>query len=104
MHFNNILLIGTKRPKDWPDNLVLTGFIYPPPGILLFYFRQVLDISCLLRSLPVKFCIYFSKLGFIELHPDLEYFVTNGTTPIYLGFGSMPAPDPRKLVEIATKV
>lgn len=32
------------------------------------------------------------------LGPDLEEFLSAGTPPIYLGFGSMPAPDPHRLV------
>jgi hypothetical protein len=38
------------------------------------------------------------------LRPELEYFVNNGTPPVYMGFGSMPAPDPQKLIDITTQV
>jgi len=50
----------------------------------------------------VGFC--FPPTGFIPLERSLEEFVLAGDAPVYLGFGSMPAPDPRKLFTVAAQV
>lgn len=36
--------------------------------------------------------------------PNLEQYVAEGPPPVYLGFGSMPAPNPQKLIDIAQQV
>eukprot|EP00026_Physarum_polycephalum_P013398 Phypoly_transcript_13793.p1 GENE.Phypoly_transcript_13793~~Phypoly_transcript_13793.p1 ORF type:complete len:264 (-),score=47.58 Phypoly_transcript_13793:141-932(-) len=46
----------------------------------------------------------FPPAGFIPLRTDLEHFVNNGLPPVYLGFGSMPAPNPQKLIDITSQV
>jgi hypothetical protein len=39
-----------------------------------------------------------------DVDPELRRFVAAGEPPVYLGFGSMPAPDPKKLVQMAAEV
>eukprot|EP01113_Clastostelium_recurvatum_P032121 TRINITY_DN4081_c0_g2_i1.p1 TRINITY_DN4081_c0_g2~~TRINITY_DN4081_c0_g2_i1.p1 ORF type:complete len:525 (-),score=94.98 TRINITY_DN4081_c0_g2_i1:21-1595(-) len=73
--FHPTILHNQKVPHDWPAKITkVTGFIYPPRGAL-------------------------GGLG-----SKLEDFLKDGPAPIYLGFGSMPAPDPAKLVKLAIDV
>jgi len=39
-----------------------------------------------------------------DIDRGLREFIEAGGAPIYLGFGSMPAPDPRRLVQLAVDV
>lgn len=39
-----------------------------------------------------------------DIDPRLRAFVEAGPPPVYLGFGSMPAPDPQKLLDTAAEV
>jgi hypothetical protein len=39
-----------------------------------------------------------------DVDASLRGYVASGDAPIYLGFGSMPAPEPEKLLELARKV
>ncbi|GBF87642.1 hypothetical protein Rsub_00353 [Raphidocelis subcapitata] len=65
---------GQRRPPDYPDFVQFTGYAYVPPA------REA------------------------DVEPSLRAFVAAGPPPVCLGFGSMPAPDPRKLLEMAAEV
>jgi len=46
----------------------------------------------------------FPPNGVFPLDPQLEEFVQAGDPPIYFGIGSMPAPDPKNLLVLVSKV
>lgn len=61
-----------KRPGDWPSNAHITGFFYLPP--------------------PVR------KANVLDKVPEgLEAWLAKGNPPVYIGFGSIPVPDPSRL-------
>eukprot|EP01112_Ceratiomyxa_fruticulosa_P014923 TRINITY_DN4330_c0_g1_i1.p1 TRINITY_DN4330_c0_g1~~TRINITY_DN4330_c0_g1_i1.p1 ORF type:complete len:477 (-),score=94.37 TRINITY_DN4330_c0_g1_i1:94-1524(-) len=72
--FNKVLLPNEKVPHDWLPVFTPTGFIFPPPD----------------------------KEG--DIPPGLEEWINTGDKPIYFGFGSMPAADPKKLLKLAVEV
>jgi len=65
---------GLHPPGDWPSHAHVTGSAYLP-------------------DTPEE-----------EVDEKLRQFVLGGKKPLYLGFGSMPAPDPKALVELAIEV
>ncbi|KAF8061886.1 ATG26 [Scenedesmus sp. PABB004] len=69
------MLPGQAPPPDWPPGSHLTGFAYMP-------------------ATPEA-----------EVDPRLAAFVAApGGPPLYLGLGSMPAPDPRAMLQLAVGV
>ena len=73
MAINRHLIPTSTRPADWPDHFIVSGFFYVP-------------------STPES-----------DINPAVLKFVSDiGETPlIYLGFGSMPAPEPLVLIKRA---
>ncbi|KAI8468652.1 MAG: hypothetical protein J3K34DRAFT_522766 [Monoraphidium minutum] len=65
---------GQARPPDYPEFVQYTGFAFVPPA----------DEAA------------------IELR--LREFIAAGAAPVYLGFGSMPAPEPQRLLRLAAEV
>ncbi len=61
-----------KQPQDWPPNAHVTGFFYLPPSA---------------REKP----------SMNEIPEGLEDWLTKGDKPVYMGFGSIPIPDKKKL-------
>ena len=70
---NRSVIPGEKRPDDWPEQFKIPGFFFVP-------------------DTPDD-----------EVDPRIRSFIDNEpeNPPVYLGFGSMPAPDPLVLVKIA---
>jgi sterol 3beta-glucosyltransferase len=64
-----------KRPADWPPSTHVTGFLRVP--------------AALRADHPMDQC------------PDgLKSWLDSGPPPVYVGFGSIPIPDPKKLISI----
>lgn len=75
--FNRNVIPGERVPADWPPNYKICGFLFVP------------------------------KTPEENIDPKLRAFMntTEGSIqPVYLGFGSMPAPNPLLLVELAIKL
>jgi sterol 3beta-glucosyltransferase len=64
------------RPRDWGPRNVLTGYWRLP------------------REARVR-------LDEAQLSSELADWITDGPPPVFLGFGSMPVPDPAPLIELA---
>jgi sterol 3beta-glucosyltransferase len=62
------------RPNDWPAEIDITGFLFLPPKVKS-------DISA-----------------------DLKQWLDNGEEPVYIGFGSIPIPDPDLFKSILTSL
>ncbi|HLX93952.1 MAG TPA: glycosyltransferase [Puia sp.] len=67
------------RPKDWPMEVDITGFL----------------------TLPT---IARTSYGFEQRDDKLEEWLQNGESPIYLGFGSIPIPDLAKFAGIVREL
>jgi sterol 3beta-glucosyltransferase len=67
------------RPADWPPRSQLTGFIHLPP-----HRREKHPID--------------------NIPPDLVRWLDTGDSPIYIGFGSIPVPDPPKFIHILKRL
>jgi len=72
--FDRFMLPGMKRPHDWVEQYKLTGYLFVP-------------------DTPAE-----------AVPEELVKFISSGEAPIYLGLGSMPAPEPQKLIDIAVQV
>jgi hypothetical protein len=81
---------GLKAPGDWPANCHLTGFAFPP------VVTAEADVEPRLR----KFVLQGDSTGSDEQQQQGN----EASAPLYLGFGSMPAPDPKALLEMAMQV
>ncbi len=64
------------RPTDWPERSQITGFIHLPPK------RR--EQNTLDGGVPA----------------DLIYWLEAGEKPIYIGFGSIPVPDPARFIRV----
>jgi sterol 3beta-glucosyltransferase len=75
MGFNRHLIPTTQIPKDWPKEAAVCGFLFVP-------------------RTPEE-----------EVAQELRDFVSSAERPpVYLGFGSMPAPNPKALLQAAIQV
>jgi UDP:flavonoid glycosyltransferase YjiC (YdhE family) len=61
------------RPKEWPDQVQMTGFVTPT--------RELRE-----------------RLGEATLSDGLEPWLDDGEAPVYFGFGSMPVLDPAAML------
>ncbi len=68
-----------QRPADWDSHHVVAGFI-------------TLDEQSRTNN------------RFDETNPELAAWIASGTKPIYVGFGSIPVPDPIKLRQMITDI
>jgi len=78
MGINRHIIPTGVRPADWKENFVVTGFLFVPP----YKDEQVSDVV----------------RNFVEHRTDSE---SPKTPLIYLGFGSMPAPEPLVMLKRA---
>jgi UDP:flavonoid glycosyltransferase YjiC (YdhE family) len=67
------------RPHDWPSQIDITGFLFLPNEKRRANFQE---------QIPV----------------DLIRWLNTGEKPIYIGFGSIPIPDPKKFESILTEL
>ncbi|HEY4965637.1 MAG TPA: glycosyltransferase [Puia sp.] len=67
------------RPKDWSENVKVTGFLTPP-----FKSRE--------------------KNNLEKIPEALQNWIKNGEKPIYIGFGSMPVPNVEKFNKILSEL
>jgi hypothetical protein len=83
---------GFKAPADWPANCHMTGFAFSPDA------TAEADVEPRLRE--------FMLQGAVAAEEQQQQQQQGGeaSAPLYLGFGSMPAPDPKALLEMAAKV
>lgn len=58
------------RPHDWSNEVDITGFLFLPPAIQY------------------------------HIPPGLEVWLDQGDKPVYIGFGSIPVPDPALIISI----
>jgi sterol 3beta-glucosyltransferase len=58
------------RPADWSDETDITGFLFLPQSIQF------------------------------HIPPELEVWLDQGDKPVYIGFGSIPVPDPALIISI----
>jgi len=68
-----------KRPADWPPSAHVTGFFYLPPAARTIHSWDT----------PPQ---------------GLEAWLQAGDRPIYMGFGSIPIPDPRQFYQVLQEV
>ena len=73
--FSNLLI---KRPDDWASNTHVTGFITSSDRKTAYDLRQ--------------------------MDEDLLRWIDDGEKPVYIGFGSMPIPDPELFSAILTEI
>ncbi|HEV2483487.1 MAG TPA: glycosyltransferase [Puia sp.] len=65
-----------KRPADWPPNAHVSGFFYLPPVV---------------RAAAHSW----------DIEPEgLEQWLSAGETPVYIGFGSIPIPNPAQFYAV----
>jgi hypothetical protein len=81
---------GLKPPADWPANCHLTGFAFSPAA------TAEADVEPRLR----EFVLQGGGAG----GEQQQQQGSEASAPLYLGFGSMPAPDPKALLELAVQV
>ncbi len=62
------------QPKDWPSNAHVTGFLFLPSAAR-------------------------KNSGQEEMPDGLEAWLAEGSTPVYMGFGSIPIPDQARLIQ-----
>lgn len=62
------------RPSDWPASVISCDAIAPPPELK-------------------------AALGEQGLAPDVESWLREGSSPVYLGFGSMPVLEPERMLD-----
>ncbi|WIA18325.1 hypothetical protein OEZ85_009790 [Tetradesmus obliquus] len=84
---------GLKAPADWPANCHLTGFPFSPAV------AAEADVELRLR----EFVLRGASAG-DEQQQQQQQQGGEASAPLYLGFGSMPAPDPKALLELAVQV
>uniref|UniRef100_A0A0G4IFB0 Glycosyltransferase family 28 N-terminal domain-containing protein n=1 Tax=Chromera velia CCMP2878 TaxID=1169474 RepID=A0A0G4IFB0_9ALVE len=75
--FHQCAIPSQKRPKDWPESIFFSNFFFVPPSPESAVSNQL-------------------KAFFAEAE--------EGSATIYMGLGSMPAPDPQALLDIAQDV
>jgi sterol 3beta-glucosyltransferase len=63
-----------KRPADWPPNAHVTGFFYLPPAVRATHSRDAMP-------------------------HELEDWLQAGEPPVYIGFGSIPVPNPQQFYQ-----
>jgi UDP:flavonoid glycosyltransferase YjiC (YdhE family) len=85
---------GSRRMAHWPDTLVLNGFsprvIPRPPHWPASH------------HLTGYWFLQSEALGY-EPPGDLLDYLSRGNAPIYVGFGSMPDPEPAELAQIVVR-
>jgi hypothetical protein len=81
---------GLKAPADWPANCHVTGFAFSP------VVTAEADVERQLRE--------FMLPGGSGGEEQQQQQSREASAPLYLGFGSMPAPDPKALLEMAVQV
>ncbi len=67
------------QPKDWSSNVHITGFISIPSNSRVNHFMD-------------------------RIPDGLEEWLKSGDKPIYIGFGSIPIPDPEKFIDILLEI
>ncbi|MFA9198137.1 MAG: glycosyltransferase [Aquirufa sp.] len=67
------------QPKDWSSNTHITGFLSLP---------NIERINHVMEQMPI----------------GLEEWLNQGEKPVYIGFGSIPIPDPDKMMSIITEI
>lgn len=68
-----------KRPADWPPSAHITGFFYLPPAAR-------------------------TALSWDAIPHELEAWLKAGEPPVYIGFGSIPIPDPQQFYAALQRV
>jgi hypothetical protein len=100
---------GLKAPADWPGNCHLTGFAFNPAD------TAEADVEPRLREFILQGSTSAAAsteqqqqqgAGATGAVPGTEQQQQGGgaSAPVYLGFGSMPAPDPKALLDMAVQV
>jgi hypothetical protein len=98
---------GLKAPADWPANCHLTGFAFSP------VVTAEADVEPQLKTFVLQGSSADSKeqqqqggsTGSQEQQQQQQQQQGGeASAPLYLGFGSMPAPDPKALLEMAVQV
>jgi hypothetical protein len=115
---------GLKIPADWGSNVHLTGFAFPAatpeesvdPKLLAFMQRSAAgssgntgSSSSGVVSSGVTTAAAAGAVATAEAAGGFKNSSDNkqggsSSKPLYLGFGSMPAPDPKALLELAVQV
>jgi UDP:flavonoid glycosyltransferase YjiC (YdhE family) len=67
------------QPNDWDSNTHITGFLSVPNSSRTNHFME-------------------------KVPAELEQWLGQGEKPIYIGFGSIPIPDPEKMMSIITDI
>jgi sterol 3beta-glucosyltransferase len=68
-----------KRPADWPPSAHVTGFFYLPPAARAAHSQDAIP-------------------------PELEDWLNAGEPPVYIGFGSIPIPNPQQFYQVLQSV
>jgi hypothetical protein len=86
---------GLQAPQDWGSNVHLTGFAFPaatPPDAVDPKLRAFLQADAATAAAACGDAAGSTAVS------------SSSSKPLYLGFGSMPAPDPKALLQLAVQV
>lgn len=107
------IIPGLKVPPDWGANVHLTGFAFPAAtaeeavDLMLLQFMQAGSTASSGTAAPADSgtaCTAHSGAAGTADSDTAGGSTSSSTKPLYLGFGSMPAPDPKALLEMAVQV
>jgi len=105
------IIPGLKAPPDWSSNVHLTGFAFPqaaPPNAAvdeqLRRFMETSSVSNTSGTLSAGTTGCSTNDCTNTAGSSSSTCSSKVHKPLYLGFGSMPAPDPKALLQLAVQV